>query len=55
MIADSSPFPVLALALIGLGAHGVRGGRIRFVAVATRAASNNRAVLRRYLAVAKLG
>ena len=35
--------------------YGVRNGRVRFRAVATRAASNNRAVLRRYLAVAKLG
>jgi hypothetical protein len=35
--------------------YGVRGGRIRFVAVATRAASKNRTVLRRYLALAKLG
>jgi hypothetical protein len=35
--------------------YGVRGGRVRFVAVATRAASKNRTVLRRYLALAKLG
>jgi hypothetical protein len=35
--------------------YGVQGGRVRFVAVATRAASNKRAVLRRYLALAKLG
>jgi hypothetical protein len=35
--------------------YGVRGGRIRFVAVATRAASKNLSVLRRYLALAKLG
>ena len=35
--------------------YGVRGGHIRFVAVATRAASKNRTVLRRYLALAKLG
>ena len=35
--------------------YGVRGGSIRFVAVATRAASKNRTVLRRYLALAKLG
>jgi hypothetical protein len=35
--------------------YGVRAGRIRFVAVATRAASKNSTVLRRYLALAKLG
>jgi hypothetical protein len=35
--------------------HGVRGGRIRFVAVATRAASRDLTVLRRYVALAKLG
>ena len=35
--------------------YGVRGGQIRFVAVATRAASKNRAALRRHLALAKLG
>ena len=32
----------------------VRGGRVRSMAVATRAASKNRTVLRRYLALAKL-
>jgi hypothetical protein len=35
--------------------YGVRSGRVRFVAVATRAASKNRATLRRYLALARLG
>jgi hypothetical protein len=35
--------------------YGVRAGHVRFVAVATRAASKNRKVLRRYLALAKLG
>jgi hypothetical protein len=34
--------------------YGVRAGRVRFVAVVTRAASKNRMVLRRYLALAKL-
>ena len=34
--------------------YGVRNGRVRFMAVATRAASKNRTVLRRYLALAKL-
>ena len=34
--------------------YGVNGGRVRFVAVATRSASKNRAALRRYLALAKL-
>jgi hypothetical protein len=33
----------------------VRGGSVRFMAVATRAASKNRAVLKRHLALAKLG
>jgi hypothetical protein len=35
--------------------YGVRGGRVRFVAVATRAASKDRATLRSYLALARLG
>ena len=35
--------------------YGVRNGRVRVRAVATRSASKNPAVLRRYLAVAKLG
>lgn len=35
--------------------YGVRNGRVRFRAVATRAASKNPIVLRRYLALAKLG
>jgi hypothetical protein len=34
--------------------YGLRDGRVRFVAVATRAASKDRAVLRRYLKLAKL-
>ena len=34
--------------------YGVRGGRVRFVAVATRAASKNRAALRRNLKLARL-
>ena len=34
--------------------YGVRGGRVKFVAVATRAASKNRAALRRNLRLAKL-
>ena len=34
--------------------YGVRGGRVRFVGLATRAASKNRAALRRYVRLAKL-
>ena len=34
--------------------YGVRRGRVRFVAVATRAASKNGTVLRNYLALARL-
>jgi hypothetical protein len=34
--------------------YGVRGGKIRFVAVATREASKNGRVLRRYLKLARL-
>lgn len=34
--------------------YGVRHGRVRFVAVATRAASKNPTVLRHYLRLAKL-
>jgi hypothetical protein len=34
--------------------YGVRGGRVRYVAVATRAATRNRKALRRYLRIARL-
>ena len=34
--------------------YGVRGGRVRYVAVASRAAVRNRKVLRRYLRLARL-
>ena len=34
--------------------YGVRRGRVRFVGLATRAASKNRATLRRYVRLAKL-
>ena len=34
--------------------YGVRGGRVRYVAVASRAAARNRTALRRYLRLARL-
>jgi hypothetical protein len=34
--------------------YGVRGGRVRYVAVATRSAARSRASLRRYLRIARL-